>query len=418
MLKRYMMIKQKDKGIYKITNILNNKYYVGSSVDILNRKCQHFRQLKLNKHHCLPLQNAWNKYGEENFKWEIIEILNDLTLLEIRKVEQRYIDADFKNQYNVSTNTMYAYSKETREKQIDSRRKTINSNNKTGYSGVVYIEKENYYQSSIRIYGINIHLGSFKRLEDAVKARKDTEEYFWQSYIKELPKHLIKEVVKQYKKTYNPIKINKDIEGIVYTKNKGYLISIYIKDFKELLLTSKLCKQETIKIKIEAETYFSSEAFLSLNINEKEKAIEEYPKFFKPLKTVILKSEHKNIKYNIKGVWELNLRINSKNVYLGCFKDINKAIKYRAKALNYFQSSEFLINSSEIKDQLIKEYKKEFYKEINSDKDRGVSYLKSQNVWRAFISIKNKTIWLGQFSTKELAIQARKDGELKYRNDV
>ena len=91
---------QKQKGIYKITNILNGKYYIGSSIDLNSRKNQHFRKLKTNRHHCIHLQNAWNKYGEENFKWEVVELLNDLNLVEIRKIEQNYIDADFDNQYN------------------------------------------------------------------------------------------------------------------------------------------------------------------------------------------------------------------------------------------------------------------------------------------------------------------------------
>ncbi len=61
-------------GIYTITNLINSKIYVGSSVkSIPNRLKAHINLLKRNKHHSKYLQNAWNKYGESNFKFEILE---------------------------------------------------------------------------------------------------------------------------------------------------------------------------------------------------------------------------------------------------------------------------------------------------------------------------------------------------------
>lgn len=60
-------------GVYKITNIINGKLYVGSSKDIHNRWYQHERDLDSNIHGNPYLQNAWNKYGKKNFKFEIIE---------------------------------------------------------------------------------------------------------------------------------------------------------------------------------------------------------------------------------------------------------------------------------------------------------------------------------------------------------
>lgn len=60
-------------GIYKITNLLNDKVYIGQSVDIEKRWSVHKAELKNNYHHNIHLQNAWNKYGEKNFKFSIIE---------------------------------------------------------------------------------------------------------------------------------------------------------------------------------------------------------------------------------------------------------------------------------------------------------------------------------------------------------
>lgn len=76
-------------GVYKITNLVNNKIYIGSSCKLKNRKREHFYGLKSNKHGNPRLQNSYNKYGEDNFSFEIIETC-DLDSLLIR--EQYYID--------------------------------------------------------------------------------------------------------------------------------------------------------------------------------------------------------------------------------------------------------------------------------------------------------------------------------------
>lgn len=60
-------------GVYKITNTANGKFYIGSSKDVKNRWTQHRNALNDNKHGNPYLQNAWNKYGVQSFKFEIIE---------------------------------------------------------------------------------------------------------------------------------------------------------------------------------------------------------------------------------------------------------------------------------------------------------------------------------------------------------
>ena len=60
-------------GVYKITNQVNGKIYVGSSNNINNRWNQHKKALNNKSHGNLYLQNAWNKYGANNFVFEIIE---------------------------------------------------------------------------------------------------------------------------------------------------------------------------------------------------------------------------------------------------------------------------------------------------------------------------------------------------------
>lgn len=59
-------------GIYTITNLINNKLYVGCTFDFNKRFKSHINRLKHNKHKNQYLQKAWIKYGEENFKFEVL----------------------------------------------------------------------------------------------------------------------------------------------------------------------------------------------------------------------------------------------------------------------------------------------------------------------------------------------------------
>lgn len=61
-------------GIYKITNVVNNKVYIGQSKDINKRWYSHRSELNGNKHNNEHLQNSWNKYGCDSFKFEIVEL--------------------------------------------------------------------------------------------------------------------------------------------------------------------------------------------------------------------------------------------------------------------------------------------------------------------------------------------------------
>lgn len=65
------------RGIYKIINVVNNKFYVGSAVDFTRRKRIHWWNLRRGKHANKHLQAAWLKYGEESFKFLIVEELPD-----------------------------------------------------------------------------------------------------------------------------------------------------------------------------------------------------------------------------------------------------------------------------------------------------------------------------------------------------
>jgi len=68
-------------GIYQIRNILDNKVYIGSAKILKSRWTTHLWQLENNKHHNIHLQRAYNKYGKENFIFEILYRTNDINEL-------------------------------------------------------------------------------------------------------------------------------------------------------------------------------------------------------------------------------------------------------------------------------------------------------------------------------------------------
>ena len=89
-------------GIYKITNTVNGKVYIGSSVRIKRRLYEHFRILKNNGHTNSHLQRAWNKCGKNSFIFEVLLYCDEENLLFYeQKIMSEYKSLDGKFGYNI-----------------------------------------------------------------------------------------------------------------------------------------------------------------------------------------------------------------------------------------------------------------------------------------------------------------------------
>jgi group I intron endonuclease len=77
-------------GVYRIINKTTGKFYIGSTIMSIQKRCyHHLSLLRANRHKNTYLQNAWDKYGESDFLFEILEITDKNNTL-IR--EQYWID--------------------------------------------------------------------------------------------------------------------------------------------------------------------------------------------------------------------------------------------------------------------------------------------------------------------------------------
>lgn len=101
-------MREKICGIYKITNNINQKVYIGQSVDIYNR-WNHHKSCCLNPNcheYNSPFYRALRKYGRDNFTFEIIEQcdVDDLDEKEIRYISQynSFVHSENSNGYNNS----------------------------------------------------------------------------------------------------------------------------------------------------------------------------------------------------------------------------------------------------------------------------------------------------------------------------
>lgn len=116
-----------ERGIYRIYNILNLKTYIGSSINIKRRFTTHKYHLNKNGHHCEHLQRAWNKYGKEYFKFEILEILNDN--IDLEKEEQKWLDDAKYELYNsckiAGNKSGFSHSEETKNKIGNSNKNKV-----------------------------------------------------------------------------------------------------------------------------------------------------------------------------------------------------------------------------------------------------------------------------------------------------
>lgn len=200
-------------GIYKITNMINGKIYIGQSKSLNKRKSDHFRALERGRHQNIHLQYAVNKYGLGNFNFEVIERIEveELTNRENYWMEF-YKSYNREKGYNIhrpsDNRSGYEASEETKERisksKIEYTDEYLLSILVDFYNenGRVFTHKEVGSENGYPSYGIyHYRFGSFKKalelagILDNVKNRyafernKITKEVVIDSYLNFIKKH-------------------------------------------------------------------------------------------------------------------------------------------------------------------------------------------------------------------------------------
>jgi len=85
-------------GIYQIKFKLSDNIYIGSAVNLRVRKANHIHHLRKGTHHNSHLQNVWNKYGEENYEFQILITCHPEMCI---WYEQQFLD-QWKPEYNIN----------------------------------------------------------------------------------------------------------------------------------------------------------------------------------------------------------------------------------------------------------------------------------------------------------------------------
>lgn len=186
-----------NSGIYKITNIVNGNFYIGSSSNIRKRKEKHFRYLRRGCHENKHLQNAFNKYGETSFAFEIIKYVDQINLL---KEEQMLLDEHFNKPY------LYNICPTAGSPAVKGRHKSEEHRKKLAES------VKQFYQNNPEHKEILAQYRRGKLLNDETKEKmKQSKKRGNQHHNSKLNEELVKEIRKKYSpKLYGFSKLAKE----------------------------------------------------------------------------------------------------------------------------------------------------------------------------------------------------------------
>lgn len=180
---------QSSGGIYCIYNKVNFKCYVGYTNNFKNRKKEHFVLLNANKHHSCYLQSSFNKYGKDNFIFQILELVEEQNFSSLASKEHLWCSFfkshDKKHGYNIAPTSLEGrkemneetkkkiskalkgrkLSKESIAKGVETRKKIAE---KRGY----WISPEQVKETALKLKGRKRDPQLIKKLAEINKGNK------------------------------------------------------------------------------------------------------------------------------------------------------------------------------------------------------------------------------------------------------
>lgn len=216
-------------GIYLIRNTLNNKVYIGKSINIASRMYSHKRALRKNdsKSENAHFINAWNKYGEDAFEYIVLEYIdkNRIDFEEFSKERELF----WINCYNsVDRNLGYNLRRDSATNMM--------------------VHPETAHKLSLRTGENNANFGNKWTEGQKKKASEKFKKMFKSGELKPISKESIEKAHLNKLKNWeeNPESKEKFIENLSKAKTK-YSIYQYDKVTKELINIWERVKDITLK---------------------------------------------------------------------------------------------------------------------------------------------------------------------------
>lgn len=185
--------------IYCYTNLINNKKYIGQTINPEQRKKQHYSSAfnKNDKDYNSIIHRAFRKYGYENFKYEILkDNIEDIDTLNI--LEEYYItlyNTKVPNGYNVldgGLNAKKPHTEATKEKLM--RSKMFLSEDEVIKIREAYSRKESPKQYFEKYYKDKMHYNSFLNIWSGRKYRYIRPDLIEEGRHTKLNKEIVKQI--------------------------------------------------------------------------------------------------------------------------------------------------------------------------------------------------------------------------------
>lgn len=165
-------------GIYIIRNKINNKLYIGKSINIYLRLKQHNTHLNTkNKDENPHLINAWHKYGKDNFEYFVIEdcekddiLLKEKELYWMNRLEST--NRNFGYNLRMDTSTKCIWAEESKLKMAETMRNKYIDNPEIRTK--ISIEKKEFWKNNPEI-----------KAQMAENVSKSKKKYNFEQYTKD-----------------------------------------------------------------------------------------------------------------------------------------------------------------------------------------------------------------------------------------
>lgn len=246
---RRIKIKEINAGIYVIEIEGCEKFYIGSSKNLKKRNYEHLYLLKRNKHFNRHLQFAFNKYGENSFKFSILAICEnnkDFLIL----LEQKIIDSyNFDELFNTSKIAGIPENNNKNRRRLTEA--DINNIFSLIISGKTLTDVSKVFNIPISLVGIIIKRKSYVDIKIKKETIKRAQKSVRDNYRNLFTKNEEKFILSNYLKI-GPVEISKILNRnvnriIAFAKNNGLsIVEIWTNEEEQFLIENvyKISKED------------------------------------------------------------------------------------------------------------------------------------------------------------------------------